>query len=254
MASSFSASVLPDIPLIEPGTDLVRLILASAERNGPLRDGDVLVIAQKIVSKSEGRYVDLATVQPGTAAIELASQVDKDPRFVEVVLQQSRRVLRHRPGLLIVEHHLGLVMANAGIDQSNVDPAAGKQPVLLLPEDPDASADKIRLGLWQQCGKRVAVIINDSFGRAWRRGTVGVALGAAGLPALIDLRGNPDLFGRPLQVSETAFADEVAAAASVLMGQADESAPIVLVRGLRWRMPPNPAATLIRDAKDDLFR
>ena len=243
------------IPLIEPGTDLVSLICDLTENQGPsLRDGDVLVVAQKIVSKAEGRYVDLATVEPGERALALSKEVQKDPRLVEVILRESRRVLRHKPNVLIVEHRLGFVLANAGVDQSNVDPQCGAKPVLLLPEDPDRSARLLREGLQARLGKNIATIINDSFGRAWRLGTVGVALGAAGLPALRDLRGQPDLYERPLQVTETGFADEIAAAASLLMGQADEATPIVVVRGLKWSAKASTAAQLLRDPKDDLFR
>jgi coenzyme F420-0:L-glutamate ligase / coenzyme F420-1:gamma-L-glutamate ligase len=246
---------VPGVPLIEPGTDLVALICDITQNRGPaLRDDDVLVLAQKIVSKAEGRYVDLATIEPGKQARTLSRQVDKDPRLVEVILSESRKVLRHRPGVLIVEHKLGFVLANAGVDQSNVDPRRGARPVLLLPEDPDRSARQLHEGLRLKLGKNVAVVINDSLGRAWRLGTVGIALGAAGLPALADLRGRPDLFGRPLQVSETGFADEIAAAASLLMGQADEATPIIVVRGLKWSAKASSAAQLLRDPKDDLFR
>ncbi len=243
------------IPLIEPGTDLVSLICDLTENQGPsLRDGDVVVVAQKIVSKAEERYVDLATVEPSERALALSKEVQKDPRLVEVILRESRRVLRHKPNVLIVEHRLGFVLANAGVDQSNVDPQCGTKPVLLLPEDPDRSARLLREGLQARLGKNIATIINDSLGRAWRLGTVGVALGAAGLPALRDLRGQPDLYERPLQVTETGFADEIAAAASLLMGQADEATPIVVVRGLKWSAKASTAAQLLRDPKDDLFR
>jgi len=190
----------------------------------------------------------------GGGAIALAAELDKDPRFVEVVLSESKRVVRHRPGLLIVEHRLGLVMANAGIDHSNVPTDDGVDRVLLLPEDPDRSARALREHLVRVFGTGIAVIVSDSFGRAWRKGTVGIALGAAGLPALVDLRGHPDLFGRALLVTETGFADEIAAAASLLMGQADEAMPMVLVRGLAWSAPEVPAAALIRPAEHDLFR
>jgi coenzyme F420-0:L-glutamate ligase/coenzyme F420-1:gamma-L-glutamate ligase len=246
---------VPGIPLVEPGTDLVALICGITEGQGPkLRDGDVLVLAQKIVSKAEGRYIDLATVEPSDRALALSTEVLKDPRLVEVILGESREVLRHRPGAIIVEHKRGFVLANAGVDQSNVDPLRGARPVLLLPEDPDKSARELHQGLQRKLGKNIAVVINDSLGRAWRRGTVGVALGAAGLPALCDLRGRPDLYDRPLQVSETGFADEIAAAASLLMGQADEATPIVVVRGLKWSAEASSAAQLLRDPKDDLFR
>lgn len=246
---------VPEVPLIEPGTDLVSLICDITQNRGAaLRDDDVLVLAQKIVSKAEGRYVDLATIEPSEQAQKLSKEVEKDPRLVEVILSESRKVLRHRPGVLIVEHKLGFVLANAGVDQSNVDPRRGARPVLLLPENPDRSARLLHEGLRLKLGRNIAVVINDSLGRAWRLGTVGIALGAAGLPALADLRGRPDLFGRPLQVSETGFADEIAAAASLLMGQADEATPIIVVRGLKWSAEASAAAQLLRDPKDDLFR
>jgi coenzyme F420-0:L-glutamate ligase / coenzyme F420-1:gamma-L-glutamate ligase len=246
---------VPGIPLIAPGTDLLSLICGITRSRGPqLRDEDVLVLAQKIVSKAEGRYVDLAAIEPGEQARALAVQVQKDPRLVQVILNESRKVLRHRPGVLIVEHKLGFVLANAGVDQSNVDPERGAKPVLLLPENPDRSARQLHEGFRRELGKNIAVVINDSLGRAWRLGTVGVALGAAGLPALADLRGRPDLYGRPLQMSETGFADEIAAAASLLMGQSDEATPIIVMRGLKWSARASSAAQLLRDPKDDLFR
>jgi coenzyme F420-0:L-glutamate ligase/coenzyme F420-1:gamma-L-glutamate ligase len=234
------------IKLVEPSDDLVAIAIAAFAANGLVPEaGDVLVVAQKIVSKAEGRYVDVTTVEPSERAIALATEVDKDPRFVEVVLSESKRVVRHRPGLLIVEHRLGFVMANAGIDHSNLPTQAGGERVLLLPQNPDGSALALRTELLDTFGTDIAVIICDSFGRAWRKGTVGVALGAAGLPALIDMRGHPDLFG---------FADEIAAAAGLLMGQANEAVPMVLVRGLGWSAPEMPAAALVRSAEHDLFR
>jgi coenzyme F420-0:L-glutamate ligase/coenzyme F420-1:gamma-L-glutamate ligase len=246
---------LAGIPLVQPGDDLGAIAVAAFAANEIIpEDGDVLVVAQKIISKAEGRYVDVATVEPSVRAIELARQVDKDPRFVEVVLSESKRVVRHRPGLLIVEHRLGFVMANAGIDHSNLPREDGADRVLLLPLDPDGSAHALRQHLIDSCGARLAVVISDSFGRPWRKGTVGVALGAAGLPAFIDMRGRPDLFGRELLVTETGFADEIAAAAGLLMGQADEAVPMVVVRGLRWSAPELPAAALVRPAENDLFR
>ena len=241
---------LPGIPMVEPGDDLARLIGEGLARAGlELRAGDVIVVAQKIVSKAEGRTVDLATVTPSARAVELAAEVQKDPRLVELILSESVRVVRSRPNVLIVEHRLGFVMANAGIDQSNVAPQDGVERALLLPVDPDGSAEALRAKL-----SASAVVIIDSFGRAWRRGTVGIAIGAAGLPALLDLRGNPDLFGRILQVSISGFADEIAAAASLVMGQGDEAQPVVLVRGLTWSAPANPAAELVRPAAEDMFR
>jgi coenzyme F420-0:L-glutamate ligase / coenzyme F420-1:gamma-L-glutamate ligase len=254
-AAKLTITGLSGIKLVEPGDDLGAITVAAFAANGIVpEDGDVLVVAQKIVSKSEGRYVDVATVRPSEEAIALATELDKDPRFVELVLSETQRVVRHRPGLLIVEHRLGFVMANAGIDHSNVPTDDGVERVLLLPKDPDGSARTLREHLVRAFGTAIAVIVSDSFGRAWRKGTIGVALGAAGLPALVDLRGLPDLFGRALQVTETGFADEIAAAAGLLMGQAAEAVPMVLVRGLRWSAPELPAAALIRLAEHDLFR
>ena len=255
MASNVTLTSLRGIPLVNPGDDLGAITAAALRENGLVpEEGDVLVVAQKVVSKAEGRYVDVTTVEPSEKAIALAAELDKDPRFVEVVLSESKRVVRHRPNLLIVEHRLGFVMANAGIDHSNVPTEDGTERVLLLPLDPDGSAQALRQYLLDVFGVGLGVIISDSFGRAWRKGTVGVALGAAGLPALVDLRGHPDLFARELLVTETGFADEIAAAAGLLMGQADEAVPMVLVRGLTWSAPDQPGAALIRPAEHDLFR
>ena len=246
---------VPGIPLVREGDDLVALIGEGLARGGIApRAGDVFVLAQKIVSKAEGRMVDLATVQPSPEAIELAGKVQKDPRLVELILSESVRVVRARPGILIVEHRLGFVMANAGIDQSNVASPYGPQQALLLPVDPDGSSEVLRARLSARFGVPLATIVNDSFGRAWRRGTCGVAVGAAGLPSLMDLRGLPDLFGRELQVSITGHADEIAAAASLVMGQGAEGQPVVLVRGLKWRGPDNGASELVRPAAEDMFR
>jgi coenzyme F420-0:L-glutamate ligase / coenzyme F420-1:gamma-L-glutamate ligase len=246
---------VPGLPMIKPGDDLAAIICDGLVRGGlQPRANDVVVIAQKIVSKAEGRSVELATVKPSARAIALAKEIQKDPRLVELILSESVRVVRSRPNVLIVEHRLGFVMANAGIDQSNVGPTDGVERALLLPVDPDASAEALRARLSALHGVALAVIITDSFGRAWRRGTAGVAIGAAGLPALLDLRGNPDLFGRTLQVSISGFADEIAAAASLVMGQGDEAQPVVLVRGLAWKASANPASELVRPASEDLFR
>src|SRR5262245_47586801 len=244
-----------DIPMVRPGDDLAALLIAACEQNALApADGDILVVAQKIVSKAEGRYVDLAKVRPSPRAAALAAEVGKDPRLVEIILAESRRVVRTKPGVLIVEHRLGFIMANAGVDQSNLVPDVAAEPGLLLPRDPDAPAAGVRQRLTEQCRTRLALIITDSWGRAWRRGTVGVALGVAGLPALIDMRGRPDLFGRELRVTQTGFADEIASAASLLMGQADEARPMVLLRGLTWADAPAPGATLARPPEEDLFR
>jgi coenzyme F420-0:L-glutamate ligase / coenzyme F420-1:gamma-L-glutamate ligase len=253
--NSLEVIALEGLPLVRPGDDLVELIASALARNDLTpRAGDVLVVAQKIVSKAEGRIVDLATIEPSAKARTLAAEVEKDPRLVEVILSESVRVVRARRNVLIVEHRLGFIMANAGVDQSNVGPSDGSSRALLLPENPDRSAESLRNGLAAATGIDLAVVINDSFGRAWRQGTAGVAIGVAGLPALIDLRGRPDLFGRTLEASVLGFADEVAAAASLLMGQADEATPVVLIRGLRWSAPVSTATSLIRPSNEDLFR
>ena len=246
MSDALRLTTLPGLPLIQAGDDLAALLAdALARADLSPRPGDVLALAQKVVSKAEGRSVPLASVTPSAAARRLAAETGKDPRLAELILAESVRVVRARPNLVIVEHRLGFVMANAGIDQSNL---GQEDHALLLPVDPDASAARLsaRLGL--------AVVITDSFGRAWRRGTVGIAIGAAGLPALLDLRGRLDLFGRALQVSMTGFADEIAAAAGLVMGQGAEGWPAVLLRGLAWDAPPAPAAALLRTAEEDLFR
>jgi coenzyme F420-0:L-glutamate ligase / coenzyme F420-1:gamma-L-glutamate ligase len=242
---------VPGFPMVQPGDDLAALI---ADRAGTLRDHDVIVVAQKIVSKAEGRSVDLATVIPSVRAVELAAEVDKDPRLVEVILSESTRVVRSRPNLLIMQHRLGFVMANAGVDHSNVAPIDGIDRALLLPVDPDGSAERLRAALEKKSGARLGVIISDSFGRPWRRGTAGVAIGAAGLPSLVDMRGLPDLFGRILEVTVIGFADEIAAAAGLLQGQAAEAQPVVVVRGLTWTAPDAPVNQLVRTPEEDLFR
>jgi coenzyme F420-0:L-glutamate ligase/coenzyme F420-1:gamma-L-glutamate ligase len=253
MTSRLELFAVPGLPMVRAGDDLPALILGGLERAGlRLCDGDVVVIAQKIVSKSEGRTVDLADVVPSAAAVTLAAEVGKDPRIVEVVLSESVKVVRSRPNLMIMQHRLGFVMANAGVDQSNVAEADGHHRLLLLPVDPDGSAAAIRSAL-AGCAD-VAVVISDSFGRPWRRGTAGVAIGAAGIPSVIDLRGQPDLFGRVLEVSIIGFADEIAAAASLLQGQAAEAQPVVVVRGLTWRAPAVPVADVIRPPEEDLFQ
>jgi len=254
-SSAVEILAVPGIPLVGKDDDLVALIDKGLAQGGIVpRDGDVFVLTQKIVSKAEGRMVDLASVEPSIEAIELAGKVQKDPRLVELILSESVRVVRARSGVLIVEHRLGFVMANAGIDQSNVASSDDPQRALLLPLDPDGSAEMLRRRLSQKFGLPVAVIISDSFGRPWRRGTCGVAIGAAGLPSLMDLRGSPDLFGRELQVSITGHADEIAAAASLVMGQGAEGQPVVVVRGLTWRGPDNGASELVRPAEEDMFR
>jgi coenzyme F420-0:L-glutamate ligase/coenzyme F420-1:gamma-L-glutamate ligase len=246
---------LPRIPLIQPGDDLVRVILASFERTGmTFLDGDILVIAQKIVSKSEGRMVNLETVTPSERAIQLADSSEKDARLVELILQESKSVLRSRPGTIIVEHRLGFVCANAGIDQSNVKSGIDEDWALLLPLDPDGSAAKIRKRLEKISDATLGVLIIDSHGRAWRLGTVGVAIGLSGLPGLVDLRGQKDLFGYTLRITQIGAADELASAASLVMGQAAESRPVVLVRGFPYPLREGGLGELIRPKELDLFR
>ena len=254
-AATFEVFALDGIPMVRPGDDLATLIADGVEASGRvLANGDVVVIAQKIVSKAEGRYAELGEVTPSTRARELAQQCDKDPRLVELILSESQEVLRWRSGVLIVVHRLGVVLANAGIDRSNVEPDGDAERVLLLPLDPDATCAQLRQALGQRTGAEVAVIINDSVGRAWRSGTVGIALGAAGLPVLDDQRQRPDLFGRPLDVSIEAVADELAAAASLVQGQADEGRPVVVIRGVARSGPATPATALVRPKAEDLFR
>lgn len=255
MTAELQLIAVPGIPRVQAGDDLVAFIVDGlAVARTSLRDHDVLVVAQKIVSKAEGRVVDLASVVPSARAEELARVVRKDPRLVEVILSESRRVVRAVKDVLIVEHRLGLVMANAGVDQSNVADPEGASLALMLPQDPDASASRLRDELRRRLGCSVGVVINDSFGRPWRVGTVGVAIGCAGLPAVLDLRGDPDLFGRTLQTSVLGFADEIAAAASLLMGQAAEARPVILVRGLKRDEAHQSAQALLRPADEDLFR
>ncbi len=248
-------TALPDFPHVTAGDDLAAMTAAALARGGlELRADDVLVYAQKVVSKAEGRRIDLTTVTPGTRALEVAQTVRKDPRLVELVLRESRRIVRAAPDVLIVEHRLGLIMANAGIDQSNVaDPSSGEF-ALLLPENPDASAAALRERLRTLTGCTPGVVISDSFGRPWRVGTIGVAIGCAGIPATLDLRGSTDMFGRALRVTVVGHADEVASAASIVMGQANEARPVALVRGLASREPAQPAAALVRPQQQDLFR
>lgn len=254
--TSITLTAVPHIPHIQPGNDLAEVILhALAQNQIVLQPGDVLAIAQKVVSKAEGRLVRLSTVEPSPRAQEVAATVDKDPRLVELVLQESDEISRMRQGVLIVRHRLGFTSANAGIDRSNVaQTAADDETVLLLPQDPDASAAKIRERVVAETGVLVGVIITDSHGRPFRLGNVGVAIGVAGLPALWDRRGEQDLYGHTLRVTEVAVADEIAAAVGLLMGQAAEGMPVVLVRGLQYDAPAGQASDLVRPKQVDLYR
>jgi coenzyme F420-0:L-glutamate ligase/coenzyme F420-1:gamma-L-glutamate ligase len=247
-------TALPGLPEIEAGDDLSRMIATAVEGAGLVpAPFDVIVIAQKIVSKAEGRVVDLSTITPSARALELAAQTRKDARLVEVVLLESQEVIRAVPNVLIVRHRLGHVMANAGVDRSNV-PGAAQDRVLLLPQDPDASADRLRFELMARWQVPIAVLISDSFGRAWRNGVVNVAIGVAGLPSIIDRRGEYDREGRVLEMTEVGLADAVAAGAALVMGEASEGTPVVLARGLQWTATERNAAALLRSKDQDLFR
>jgi coenzyme F420-0:L-glutamate ligase / coenzyme F420-1:gamma-L-glutamate ligase len=246
---------LQRFPLVEPGDDLVQLIFDALCDNAlTLETGDVLVIAQKIVSKAENRYARLADVDVSAEAVVLAEKADKDPRQVQLILQESREVLRVRPGVIIVEHRNGYVHANAGIDKSNIDRDANDPRVLLLPIDPDASARALRRGLEEHTGIAPQVIINDSMGRAWRNGTVGLAIGTAGLQPLNNQVGEVDMFGNVLEVTEPAVADELAAGASLVMGQAAQACPVVLARGACLKPAEVGSGELLRDRSIDMFR
>lgn len=252
-APRLQAYAIPNIPLIQAGDDIVACILRALAAAGlTLAADDVLVISSKIVSKAEGRYTPLAAVQASARARALAAETGKDPRLVELILAESRRVSRKRKGVLVTEHRLGFVSANAGIDQSNIE--RGDEAALLLPCDPDASAREIRARLSRESGVEIAIVISDTHGRPFRVGNVGVAIGAAGLPTLKDLRGNRDLYGRPFEVTQLAYADLVASAAHLLCGEADEGLPVVLIRGLDLCAPAGSAADLIRKAEHDLYR
>lgn len=246
---------LEGIPRVSAGADLAALTASALQCMGlTLCTGDVLVYAQKVVSKAEGRLVDLAGIEPSARAVELAALALKDPRLIELILRESRRIVRVAANVIIVEHRLGYIMANAGIDQSNIAAPTGGSFALLLPEAPDRSAGQLRTELERISRCQLGIIISDSFGRPWRVGTVGVAIGCAGVAATRDLRGTLDLYGRELRVTIVGHADEIAAAASLLMGQADEGCPIVLVRGLHRQEPAQPASALLRPAAEDLFR
>ena len=244
---------LKDIPLIRQNDDLADIIVSSLERsNITLEDNDIFVLAQKVVSKAEGRMVNLATVIPSPRAIELGAQIEKDARLVELILQESNSVVRTRPGTIVVEHKLGFICANAGIDHSNV--TGEEEYVLLLPENPDQSASEIRAKIESMTKKKVGVMIIDSHGRAWRIGTVGVCIGLSGIPAVMDERGWKDLFDYTLRITVVGVADELAAAASLVMGQASEGTPIIHVRGFPYPLREGSLKELIRPKEQDLFR
>jgi coenzyme F420-0:L-glutamate ligase/coenzyme F420-1:gamma-L-glutamate ligase len=246
---------LTGVPLIAPGDDLAAVIAAGldAARIVP-QSGDILVVTQKIVSKAEGRYRRLSEITPSQRADDFAKILDKDARHIEIILQESAEVLRHTEHALITVHRLGFVMANAGVDQSNVEQGAEDEAVLLLPADPDGSAAGLKTALDHHYGAALGVVISDSFGRPWRNGVVGVALGGAGIPSLRSLVGEPDLFGRTLRITEHGLADEIASAASLIMGQGAEGIPVVHIRGLEFDADPLPARALLRPKHEDVFR
>ena len=257
MPKPLTLTPLADFPLIRQGDNLADILLSRLATSGlELADGDILVLAQKIISKAEGRMVDLNGVTPGARALELAGKTEKDPRIVELILRESSEVMRVRLGTLIVQHRLGFVCANAGIDHSNVagEGDAQREFVLLLPENPDRSASQVREQVASATGRQIGVLIIDSHGRAWRNGTVGVAIGISGLPGLADLRGQQDLFGYTLKNTLVGAADELAAAASLVMGQAAEGTPAVHVRGFPYALRPASLEELLRPRDQDLFR
>lgn len=248
---------LRGIPLIQPGDDLAEIILqATVQQDLRLVDNDIFVLAQKVVSKSEDRFIDLSEISPGPESQALAQESGKDPRLVELILRESSKVLRVRPGTIIVQHRLGFICASAGIDHSNVlaEENGGREVVLLLPRNPDVSASRIRLAIETKTSLRIGVVIIDSHGRAWRLGTCGMAIGLSGIPGLVDLRGQSDLFGFRLQITQVGAADELAAAASLVMGQAAEGTPVVHVRGFPYTMREASLAELLRPEDEDLFR
>lgn len=249
-------TALSDIPLVQANDDLAELILKACEgQQLQVEHGDIFVIAQKIVSKAENRLVDLRTVNPGYKAKRIAARIKKDPRLIELILTESKRVIRLRPGLIIVEHKNGFICANAGIDHSNSTGGIDAESfVLLLPEDADRSARYIRENLEKRLNKKVGVMIIDSHGRAWRNGTVGISIGLSGVPGQVDLRGKPDLFGYQLKSTFIAAADELAGGASLLMGQASEGSPCIHVRGFPYELRESSLKELLRPRNLDLFR
>jgi coenzyme F420-0:L-glutamate ligase/coenzyme F420-1:gamma-L-glutamate ligase len=245
---------LPGIPSVQPGDNIATQLLAALDQARiTLEDGDILVIAQKIISKAEGRMVFLADVVPGKEALEVAELTGKDPRLVELILGESESISRMAPGVLIVRHRLGFTSANAGIDRSNIAQEDGGEQVLLLPIDPDQSAAEIGRALWGHTNARVGIVISDSHGRPFRLGTTGVAIGVWGIPALWDRRGEDDLYGYQLQHTDVGVGDELAAAAGLLMGQGSEGQPVVLIRGLELPGLEGTARDLVRPAEKDLY-
>ena len=254
-ATDVTVTAIHDFPLVVSGCDIVEVTLTCLTKQEILiQSGDIFVFTQKIVSKAEGREVNLQDVVPGEEAKKLSIETGKDSRLVELILSESEQIIRKVSDLIVAEHRLGIILANAGIDHSNIKPDDTGDWVLLLPIDPDSTSRQYRQQFSELTGKDVGVIISDSVGRAWRNGTVGLALGVAGLPAIEDHRGKPDLFGVPLVSSQEAVADELASAASLVQGQADEGKPVALIRGSEMRDEESSAKFLIRSKELDLFR
>lgn len=250
---SFQVYAIPDVPLVRTGDDLPQLILTAIRKAGfELQAGDILVIASKIVSKSEGCMVTLADVVPGQDALDYAEKTDKDPRLVELILQESKMVSRFRKGVMVTEHRLGFVSANSAIDQSNVDETQTK--VLLLPSNPDQTARDIREALKQATGHEIAIVISDTHGRPFRSGNVGVAIGVAGMQAILDQRGEHDLFGRELMATIMGYGDLIASTAHLVMGEGSEGRPLVLIRGLDYPRGDGRATDMYRAPELDLYR
>jgi coenzyme F420-0:L-glutamate ligase/coenzyme F420-1:gamma-L-glutamate ligase len=258
VGSELVVRAIAGVPTIDPGDDLFDIIVSSLARAEiELVDGDVVVIASKIVSRAEGCFIDLGSIDPSGAAQQLGKEVDKDPRLVELILRESKGVSRKTTGALIVRHRLGFICANAGIDASNAAPSDAPEDsgpwVLVLPHDPNATAAALRAKLTKRFSAKVAVMITDSWGRPFRRGTVGFAVGVAGLPPVWDRRGAPDRHGRALEATESAVADSIAAAADLVAGQADEGRPLTLVRGICFQPSHDSAEALLRDPENDLY-
>ncbi len=252
--TELSLNAVKGVPMVKPGDDLTTVVLTALANEGfALIDGDIVVLAQKIVSKAEHRQIKLADVAPGPEAIQLASEVEKDPRMVQLILNESSEILRKKPGVLIVRHKLGLVGANAGIDQSNIDHGDAEE-ALLLPADPDASAQQLATLLKQRTGKQVGVIITDSMNRPWRLGTIGGAIGCSGVKVLDDYRGGHDIYGRELKVTLINRADALASAATLLMGETTEKIPLVLIRGVAPYVGSDCARDIPRPLEEDMFR
>ena len=254
--SKLEVSALNHVPSIKESDDIAEIILKSMLKDSiELEDNDIVVIAQKIISKAEGCLIDLKSIAPSSKSVQIAEKADKDPRLVELILQESKEIIKIEKGVIIVEHRLGHVLANAGIDQSNIDHKPGKETVLLLPKNPNKSAKKIKEHIENQTGKTIGVIITDSIGRAWRLGTIGHAIGASVVKTIVDLRQKgTDLFGRELQTTVIGLADQIASAAMLIMGESNEGKPIVLVKGIDMPSDSDTVDDLIRPKEEDLFR